>query len=83
MCVLIFTKIKNDNNPQKLLTEQKNTLFASIDKTNNVNVTKFMVYGTHFNLEGTLDIIKISGIKIDYVDLVVKNLNNEEIRNQG
>ena len=81
MCVLVFIKIRKDTNPEKILAEQKSNLFNTIEKTNVVNVTKYMVYGTHFNIEGTLDIIKISGIKIDYVDLVAKKLDNEEIRN--
>lgn len=80
MCVLVFIKIKKDTNPEKLLLDQKDALFSTIDKNSTANITKFMVYGTHFNLEGTLDIVKISGINIDYVDLVAKNIDNEEIR---
>jgi hypothetical protein len=82
MCILVFVKIRKDNDPAKILEEQKNSLFSTIDKNTNVNVTKYTVYGTHFNIEGTLDIVKISGIKISYVDLIVKNLNGDEIRNK-
>ena len=49
-----------------------------IDKTNSVNVTKYAIYGTHFNIEGNLNLIKISGIKVDYVDLVVRDINKNE-----
>ena len=68
MCFLIFIKIKQDNDPNRILEEQKTNLFSVIDKTTNVNVTEYSVYGTHFNIEGTLDTIKISGIQINYVN---------------
>ncbi len=82
MCVLIFVKIRTDNNPAKILEEQRASLFNTIDKNTHVNVTRYTVYGTHFNIEGTLDIVEISGIKISNVELIVKNLNEDEIRNQ-
>ena len=78
MTVLIFVKFRKDNNPDKITEEQKNALFSSIDSNTNVKITKFATYGTHFNLEGTLDIVKLSGIKINYVDLIVKNLKGDE-----
>lgn len=83
MCILIFIKIQTDNNPAKILEEQKALLFSTVDKTTNVNITKYAVYGTHFNIEGTLDIIKISGISINYVDLIITDLNRNEIRNKS
>ena len=79
MCFLIFIKIKQDNDPNRIMEEQKTNLFSVIDKTTNVNVTEYSVYGTHFNIEGTLDTIKISGIQINYVNLIIKNLEGEEI----
>lgn len=82
MCVLVFIKIRTDNNPTKIQEEQRALLFNTIDKNTHVNVTKYTVYGTHFNIEGTLDIVEISGIKINNVELIVKNLNGDEIRNQ-
>lgn len=82
MCFLIFLKIRKDTNPTKISEEQKSLLFSTIDKNTNVNITKYTVYGTHFNIEGTLDIVKISGIKINNVDLILKNLNGDEIRNK-
>lgn len=78
MVFLIYTKIKEDHDPQKILEEQKQAIFSKIDKTNSVNVSKYSIYGTHFNVEGTLDIIKISGITVDYVDLVIKDLTGNE-----
>ena len=78
MCLLVIVKIKNYINPQRILEEKKAQIYNLVDKTTFVNTTKYTVYGTHFNIEGTLDIIKISGIKIDYVDLCLRDLDGNE-----
>lgn len=78
MTVLIFIKFHKDNNPNRIIEEQKNAIFSNIDKSTNAKITKFATYGTHFNLDGTIDIVKLSGINIDYVDLIIKNLNGDE-----
>ena len=78
MIILIFVKFHTDTNPTKIAEEQKTQLFSTIEKNTNAKITKFATYGTHFNLDGTIDIIKVSGIKINYVDLVIKNLNGNE-----
>ena len=82
MCILLFVKIRKDNDPTKIFEEQQVSIFNTVDKNTNVNVTKYYIYGTHFNIEGTLDVIKISGIKINNVDLILKNLNGDETRNK-
>lgn len=79
MCILISTKVLNDTDQEKLKSRQMQELFDTIDTKNTVNITKYTVYGTHFNIEGTMDVLKISGIKINYVDLLVKKINGEEI----
>ena len=56
----------------------RKNLFNLVDKTSLVNITKYAIYGTHFNIEGTLDLIKISGIKVENVDLLVKDLDGNE-----
>ena len=78
MCALIFIKFKRDTNPAKKAEQQINSIFATIDKTTKVNINKYAVYGTHFNIEGAFDLLKISGIKINYIDLVLKHLDNTE-----
>lgn len=79
MVFLIYTKINRDNN-QTLITSAKTTaLFDNINKNSNVNVTKYIVYGTHLNIEGTISIPKISGISLEKVDIIVKNIYDEEI----
>ena len=83
MLLLLIYKINNSTNPSKVMQEQKNNLFDSISKNLKVNINKYSVYGTHLNLEGTVDILKISGIKITYVEVVLKNLKGDEIRNRN
>ena len=55
-------------------------MYNLIDKTNLVNVSKYNIYGTHFNVEGTVDIVKLSGIKVNYIELCLRNLDGAEIR---
>ena len=82
MCFLIIVKIKNDNSPENILKEKQSELYSLIDKTTTVNVSKYSIYGTHFNIEGSLDIVKLSGIKVTYIDLCLRDLEGKEIRNQ-
>lgn len=77
MIFLIFIKIKNDNNSQTIIQTKTASLFQNINNTAKVN--KYIVYGTHFNLEGTLEIPKISGISIYSAHVVVKNIDKKEI----
>lgn len=79
MCILIFAKLHQDTNPTNIAEEKKNALFSMVQKNTNAKITKFATYGTHFNLSGTLDIIKVSGIKVNYVDLIIKTLDGNEI----
>ena len=81
MIILTAILICQSKDTSRIEEIQKQELFDAVDKNCTVNVSKYSVYGTHFNLEGTVDIVKISGIKINYVDLVVKSLNGDEIRN--
>ena len=56
MAVLIFVKFNTDNNSTQITEEQKKELFSKIEKNTNAKVTKFASYGTHFNLEGNIEI---------------------------
>lgn len=76
---LITIRIKKETNETVITNAKVSELFSSIDTSNTANVTKYIVYGTHFNLEGTIDITKISGISIDCVDLIAKNINGDEL----
>lgn len=80
MCLLIYIKIKQDTNQQKIINEKTLSLFSSIDKNSLVDITKYTIYGTHLNIEGSINILKLSGIKVSNVELVLKNINGDEIR---
>ena len=76
--ILIYIKIQHNNDPEKNRELKLQEIFSIIDKTNYGNITKYATYGTSLNLEGNINIIKISGINVDYVDLVMKSLNGAE-----
>lgn len=78
MIFLIITKFKKDTNVELIEEQKKSELFSLVNNSNFVDVSKYTIYGTHFNLEGTLDLIQLSGIKITNVDLIVKNLGGDE-----
>lgn len=79
MIFLIYTKIKNDNNKETIAAQQTETLFSSLDPSYTASITKYIIYGTHLNIEGTINIPKISGISIYSVDLILKTVDGNEI----
>lgn len=81
MSILVCIKLLNTNNTSKQNNEKKQALFQEINEKNIAKINKYSIYGTHLNLEGSADILKISEIKINYVDLVLKNIDGKEIRN--
>ncbi len=78
MIFLIYNKIKNNNSETLSVSSRTASLFEQVDKSTSGKVTKYIVYGTYFNLEGTVEIPKISEISISKVALVIKNINQEE-----
>ena len=79
MFFLVYTKYKNDNDQTLLASAKTSVLFDSVKTNVSVDVTKFIVYGTHLNIEGNVSLPQISGINIDNVDIVLKNIDNEEV----
>ena len=79
MIILIYTKYKNEHDEALLVSAKTSALFENVNTSTSVNVTKYIVYGTHLNIEGTISIPKISGIYIDKADIIVKNIDDEEI----
>ena len=53
------------------------TIFNDVYKTENINVNKYTVYGTHFNIEGTSENIYTID-KVRDVKLVLKSLDGEK-----
>ena len=70
----LLTKHDNDNN----IELKTKTLFENISQSTNAKVDKYIIYGTHFNIEGNIIIPKISDISIYSVHVVAKNLDGKE-----
>ena len=78
MIFLIYTKIRKHNDNIVQVSALTNELFKSVESSSSVNVSKYIVYGTHFNLEGNITIPKISGISIERVDVIVRSISGDE-----
>lgn len=80
MIILIFVKIKSDKKTENSAELKLATVFENIDSSNTAKISKYFIYGTHMNLEGNIEIPKISKISIYSVHIVIKDIdNNEEI----
>lgn len=79
MCFLIYVNIKQKNDDTSNSSKRISTIFSIVSKNKNAKITKYIVYGTHFGLEGKLDLPKISGISIDSTHIIIKNLQDEII----
>lgn len=75
ICNKLLTKKKIDNN----IEIQTSALFEGINLSSTAKINKYIVYGTHFNLEGTIQIPKISNISIYSVHIITKNIKGKEI----
>ena len=79
MVYLIYLNYKKANDETAIIATKRAEVFENVDSSTYAKVTKYIVYGTHFNIEGTIDIPKISGISISRVSVIVENLEQEEI----
>lgn len=77
MIYLIYAKFSRENNSEIIEANQISSIFETIDKSNYAKITKYIIYGTHFNLEGKIEIPKISKIYIDSANIVLKNDDDE------
>lgn len=78
MIGLIYFNSKKRANQEVLASAKVSAIFDEVEKSYYADVTKFIVYGTHFNLEGSAKIPDISGISITKSTLVIKNPDGEE-----
>ena len=81
--IIIIMKLYNLTNKTKIQEKQIKELFSKIEKNHIANVTKYYIYGTHFNIEGNIDIASILGIRIESVNLILKNPDGAELRNKS
>ena len=75
ICNKILTKKEIENNVEI----QTDLLFQEINKSSTAKINNFIIYGTHFNLEGSIEIPKISNISIYSVHVIAKNTEKKEI----
>ena len=78
MIILIFVKIISDKKEKNSSISKMNTIFENVVFDSKANITKYYTYGTHLNLEGTIDIPKISKISIKKASIIIKNIDNVE-----
>lgn len=75
---LIYIRYRKENDISTIREKKMAQIFKNVDISKTADITKYIVYGTHFNLEGNLNLPKISGISVSKVDLSIKNFDNEE-----
>ena len=64
MLFLIINKSITKRSNDKDIKMQTSLLFEKINKSSVAKIDKYIIYGTHLNLEGTIQIPKISGISV-------------------
>lgn len=78
MVILVGIKIRNDLNPKNNIEQKTKEIFSSMNTSSFAKITKYIVYGTNFNLEGKIEIPQISKISVSKVNLIVQDLNGEQ-----
>ena len=79
MLFLIINKSITKRSNDKDIKMQTSLLFEKINKSSVAKIDKYVIYGTHLNLEGNIQIPKISGISIYSVHIIAKNLEGNVI----
>ena len=79
MIFLICNKLLTKREIEKNVEIQTASLFEEINLSSTAKINKYIIYGTHFNLEGNIEIPKISNISIYSVHVVAKNTEKKEI----
>ena len=75
----IYDNYKTANDETVILETKRAEIFQNVNSSIYAKVTKYIVYGTHFNLEGTIEIPSISGISVSKVEVIIENLEQDEI----
>ena len=75
---LIIVRISFDRKEQNSTSFKISTILEGVNTDTKANIKKYYTYGTHFNIEGTLEIPKISKISISKVNILLKSLNSVE-----
>lgn len=79
MIILIYVKFERDHNEENQLSKKIDYIFRQVEPSTRAKIDKYIVYGTHFNIEGKVEIPKISGISIYSSNIILKNINGEDL----
>ena len=79
MLILIVNRLLTKKTKSQDVKLQTSILFNQVNKSSVAKIDKYVIYGTHLNLEGNIQIPKISGISIYSVHIIAKNLEGNEI----
>ena len=79
MLFLICNKFFTDHKISGDVNVQTTSLFDEINKSNTAKLDKYLVYGTHLNIEGKIQIPKISDISIYSVHVIAKSIDKQEL----
>ena len=75
---LICNKLLTKKKQEKNVEFKTSLIFENINKSSTAKINKYIVYGTHLNLEGNIKIPKISNISVYSVHIVAKNTDGKE-----
>ncbi len=77
MLFLIYFKVSKQKNTDNLIEKRLISMFENIDNNATAKINKYIIYGTHLNLEGTIEIPKISKISIDSAHIILNDSETE------
>ena len=78
MAFLIFNKFRTKNEVENNTELKTQAIFENINEFNTAKINKFIIYGTHLNLDGSIELPKISDISIYSVHVITKNIDGKE-----
>ena len=78
MTGLIYIKFTSEKNENTNALTKIALIFEKITPNSYAKVNKYIVYGTHLNIEGEIEIPKVSGITISKIGMVIKNYDNKQ-----
>lgn len=73
---IIFNKTNKENDSVSTIALAKE-LFNNIDTTSYASIDRYIVYGTHLNIEGSIQINENNAIQ--NVEVIAKNINGQEL----
>ncbi len=77
MAFLIFNKFHTKHETESNTELKTQAVFEEINQFNTAKIDKYIVYGTHLNLDGNINLPKISDISIYSVHIVAKNIEQK------